>query len=497
VRPSKHDAGAMQISNQEYVQTIYGNDEAEALSSVTFSVNPGLVAVFPMLSQFAQNFELYEFLQCAFHYETLLDEGVFQSDTGQVGDILTYAHTNPDAADYETVSQFISGGGAVTRATKGVIAGVECSSQQMHGLNNAGINRVRSGPTPGDASDYDQAKFQLAVSSTPTSLAKKPIGRLYVSYTVKLIKPRLHSTLTRNQVADYFHGEAELESGSGPSVAQDEIIPRVPVSVQRPASNQLHEPKVGSDTDAAFLRSLWSRCNLCQMGCDLQPFDDKGTASGFRITFPNWLQGVVKLTYTMDLNAQGAVLGSGHRSLGEHGACPCFTHMHLDGAAKVVRTAPGGSTGSGYANPDNWPSVKIGFNNYIQDAQCNMIAERCSDYAIAGGGQNHAHESTSYVANGIFGVFIVYIRLSAPDQDDNSVTLYASAPAYDIAPFLGDIASQNTTQKNRDMDDTNMDFKLSLEMVTDHERVTQNLTSPQEWEYLQGLGDNNDPLVVI
>ena len=141
-----HDEGSLQISNQEFVQNIYGNDSGVSFTSTSFNINPGLAEVFPMLSQFAINFERYEMIQCAFHFETQLDAGIIQSTTGQVGDILMYSHSDPSQSLLQNVSEFQQNGGASSRITQGLIQGIECDPEQMHGLNNAGLNYIRNTP---------------------------------------------------------------------------------------------------------------------------------------------------------------------------------------------------------------------------------------------------------------------------------------------------------------------------------------------------------------
>ena len=210
------DDGGLVISNQEFVANVYGNPIANPSASDTahvptqfesqvFTVNPGLAQTFPMLSQFAINFERYELIQCVFHYETALDSGVLQSDTGQVGDVLMYSHVDPTEPSFESVAEFMANGGSLTQVTKGLTVGVECDPTQLSGLPNAGLNYVRSGPLlDTDQAEADQATVQIAVADTPKALADHVLGKLYVSYTVKLVKPRLMSLAGANVMTDVY-----------------------------------------------------------------------------------------------------------------------------------------------------------------------------------------------------------------------------------------------------------------------------------------------------
>jgi hypothetical protein len=197
------DAGGLVISHQEFIGHIYGNSVGKTFETFDYAVNPGLAATFPMLSQFAQNFDKYEMVQCVFHFETALDAGTIQSTNGQVGEISTYGHVNIKMPKFETVSQFQANGGRSAPTTSGQACGIECANSQLKGLPNAGINYIRNHPVE-DAVEYDQGLFQIAVSSTPPALVDQVLGKLYVSYTVKLIKPRLQSYFSRNVRQDTF-----------------------------------------------------------------------------------------------------------------------------------------------------------------------------------------------------------------------------------------------------------------------------------------------------
>lgn len=199
------DDGGLCVSNQEFVANVYGNENGIQFSTQVFTVNPGLAQTFPMLSQFAVNFERYEMIQCVFHYETALDSGVLQSTTGQVGDILMYSHVDPTEPAFESVADFLANGGSTAQVTKGLACGVECDPEQLSGLPNSGLNFVRSGPQiDAKQAEADQSTLQIAVADTPDDLAGHVIGKLYVSYTVKLVKPRLVSLHGGNIMHDTF-----------------------------------------------------------------------------------------------------------------------------------------------------------------------------------------------------------------------------------------------------------------------------------------------------
>lgn len=210
---AKSDEGGLILTNQEFIMNLYANTEGETYRDMVLPINPGMHLTFPMLSQFAMNFEKYEMLQCCVHYESFLDPGTMQSETGQVGQIMMYSHTNVTEPTFGNAADFTVSGGSSAPVTKGLMIGVECSNQQLRGLQNQGLNYVRNGPiATGDIAEYDQANVQIAVYNTPDKMANIVMGRIHVSYKVRLLKPRLYTLYGRNLIHDEFFASSEVTS---------------------------------------------------------------------------------------------------------------------------------------------------------------------------------------------------------------------------------------------------------------------------------------------
>jgi len=79
-----------------------------------------------------------------------------------------------------------------TQAHQSLAHGVEADPGKIVG---DGHKFVRLGGllATDDQRDYDHCTFSLAQSNIPAELAAKEIGCLYVAYTVKLMKPKLHA----------------------------------------------------------------------------------------------------------------------------------------------------------------------------------------------------------------------------------------------------------------------------------------------------------------
>lgn len=179
-------AGEIYVTRREYVSDIYGPTAQFNVQS--YPINPGLEGTFPWLSQIAQNYDEYELLQCIFTYRsTTTDIG---TTNGQCGTIVMATNYNAGAAPFtDKVIMMEYDGAMSSKTTESSMHGVECDPRKLSG--SAG-NYIRANPvlTNQDAKSYDHGLFQLAVCNCPSAFQNFSIGELWVSYTVKLRKPK-------------------------------------------------------------------------------------------------------------------------------------------------------------------------------------------------------------------------------------------------------------------------------------------------------------------
>lgn len=284
-----HDAGGLIITNQEFVSDIYGNsftgstpDESNNFKTYSLPINPGLANVFPMLSQFAVNFDRYELTQCVFHIETQLDAGIIQSSTGQVGDFYMFAHTDPEAVLLQNAGEFARNQASISRVTHGLTCGVECDPAQLRGLESAGYNYIRNVPKTSDLGRFDHGKIQIGVGNTPSDLSNQVIGKLYVTYSVKLVKPEIRSLISRNQLADLRTVPVALFRRSAASGGDNAVVAPL-FDIQYGAAG---EKIIGNN-----LGILYQYSDGFKVGDSSQP--------SLKMTFPAWLNGLVRISFSM------------------------------------------------------------------------------------------------------------------------------------------------------------------------------------------------------
>lgn len=199
---SPSDLQEITYSNKEYVRDIYAPLSGNVFEVQSWNLNPGLVAAFPWLSQIAINFEEYEFMQLAFTYKSTVAD--FASASGQVGQIAIATQYNPNAYDFaDKEEMMLYQGGMSAKTTESIIHGIECDPAKLAGAPQKYV-RVGTIPPTEDLKNYDLGKTSLAVLNVPSTYAGQQLGELWVSYTIRLRKPKLMSQNAYNVRRDVW-----------------------------------------------------------------------------------------------------------------------------------------------------------------------------------------------------------------------------------------------------------------------------------------------------
>lgn len=206
------------VSSKEFVTDIYGPAVAGGFQNTTFDLNPGITRTFPWLAQLAANYEEYEFAQLIFTYKTNITD--FVSTNGQVGTIVIATQYNSMDDPFTTKTEMMHYAGAAdSKTTDNQLHGVECDPTKNSGSPG---KYIRSGPVkPGeDEKGYDHGVLNVAVANTPSQFNNQALGELWVSYTVRLRKPRFYSTNGLNILRDCF----QLQSPTGAGLPDTSLI---------------------------------------------------------------------------------------------------------------------------------------------------------------------------------------------------------------------------------------------------------------------------------
>jgi len=179
------DGNCVTIAHREFITTVYGS---VAFNSSTYYLNPGLFATFPWLSKIAMNFEQYELLGCVFEFKSTSGSAIASDNTalGSVVLATEYNVAEPDFSDKVEMEshEFVVSG----KPSSDIIHGIECNPA----YSTLNLQYVRTAELVGtqDQRFYDLGKFQIATQGM--QLDDVPIGELWVSYHIRLCKPRVH-----------------------------------------------------------------------------------------------------------------------------------------------------------------------------------------------------------------------------------------------------------------------------------------------------------------
>jgi hypothetical protein len=196
------DVHEVVYSNREYVRDIFAPAAGTVFAIQTWPLNPGLPDSFPWLSQMAINFEEYEIMQLCYTYKSTVAD--FASASGQVGQIVMATQYNPNSDTFaDKEEMMLYEGGMSCKTTESLIHGIECDPSKNSGT--AG-KYVRAGhlPPAEDLKNYDLGKTSLAVLNAPSTYAGQQLGELWVSYTVRLRKPKFAAGNAYNVRRDFF-----------------------------------------------------------------------------------------------------------------------------------------------------------------------------------------------------------------------------------------------------------------------------------------------------
>lgn len=299
-RPAMVMSGAMDetqglvVSHTEYLSDVFGAPSG-AFYSDTYSLNPGLSENFPWLSQLASNYEEYEFVQLVFSYKSTVDASAINNTSGSTGTIIMATNYNATAqpfANKETMMQYH--GANSGRVVDDHSHGVECDPTK-NAMTAQKFIRTGNALPGQDLKLYDLGFFQLSQVNIPSAFYNQQIGELWVTYTVRLDKPRLYTSL----------GGMQLESRwvQNPTFAWT-----APPSTD--LANIVLVSALGNPNNSGFYSMAANSTNVVISQVSTTATATSGTGQGgqtvVRFTFPDSCTG----TYEIQLIIEGQQLGT-------------------------------------------------------------------------------------------------------------------------------------------------------------------------------------------
>lgn len=300
--------GSVSITHREYIADVLAPGLVGGVP-VTFDVeayqiNPGLEKSFPWLSQIAANYEEYTLHQCMFTFRSTVAD--FAAASGQVGQVIMATQYNAASqpfGDKRTMMEYEAAMSCKTSVS--MIHGVECDPAKLSGPKG---RFVRVGP-PGDNQDlnqYDHAQLNVAVSDTPATYAGQSMGELWVSYTIELRKPRFWVAKGNSISRDVFISKANQNQAQ--PFGLDGAAPVYGAGQQNSIGCTLQLPtSTGSSQELTVPGVTYRKVNYTGSGSIGTVMASSGIVQAFKVQFPDWYQGPLRLSLSQALTGTNAI----------------------------------------------------------------------------------------------------------------------------------------------------------------------------------------------
>ena len=176
------ETGDLIFTHNEYIHDLTSRS-TDFHTLERFEINPGVFASFPLLSQFAQHYEEYDFIQCIFEFKSLVTDGNATA-AGSVMLCPNYNASNPNLPDKRSIEN--ASGSVSGKVTNSLFCGIECANDKTA---YGGIKYVRTVDIDSAGRRmYDLGFLQIATQGVPAGLA---IGELWCRYKVRLSKMKV------------------------------------------------------------------------------------------------------------------------------------------------------------------------------------------------------------------------------------------------------------------------------------------------------------------
>jgi len=197
------------ITHREYIQDIAGSTD---FSVQSFPINVGLNGTFPWLSALGTNYEQYDFLGLVFEYKSTSGFAV-SSTNSALGTVIMATNYDSLDANFSSKQQMDAYEYRTPCAPyENALHGIECQP----GLNVLSNLYIRNGSPPANSDQrlYDLGNFQIATVGMPSTVTT--IGELWVTYKVRLLKPKLPTPLGAGLIGAHI---TEYPTGSATAAA--------------------------------------------------------------------------------------------------------------------------------------------------------------------------------------------------------------------------------------------------------------------------------------
>lgn len=178
------------VTHREYITDVFSGPGIPSAFKITkLPLNPGDPSTFPWLSAIAGNYEEYELLGVVFEFISTSGDSV-GSTTTSLGTVILATQYDPTKPSFDTKqgmeNHFFS---QSSKPSNSILHAIECKKSQTP----VKTLYIRSGDNDADLRWTDFGNFYIATVGMQAPAVN--LGELWVSYKVKLMKPRLPRTV--------------------------------------------------------------------------------------------------------------------------------------------------------------------------------------------------------------------------------------------------------------------------------------------------------------
>lgn len=182
------------VAHKEFIADISGST---LFNLASFPINPGMATTFPWLSNIAAFFEQYEILGMIFNFRTTSGTSVSSTNTalGAVIMATDYDANHPVFTNKQQMDSYEFSCSDVP--FHDIVHPIECKRSDK----TLALQYIRTGAVNDDISFYDLGNFQIATQGMQNGVTT--VGELWVSYHIRLVKPRMTIPVFSTQVFNH------------------------------------------------------------------------------------------------------------------------------------------------------------------------------------------------------------------------------------------------------------------------------------------------------
>jgi len=188
---NESNKGGTLIRHREYLQDIFTAPVAGDFKLDAYFINPANEKTFPFLHQVAMNYEQYSLEGMIFEYRSMSADALNSTNTA-LGSVIMATNYDALDANFKQKSEMENYEfGNSCKPSASMMHPIECAPKQTVLTELYTLNGVA--PVDADLRFYHWGKFQIA--TVGFQAANVNIGELWVTYQVRLLKPKLYTAI--------------------------------------------------------------------------------------------------------------------------------------------------------------------------------------------------------------------------------------------------------------------------------------------------------------